>query len=484
MSMQLENGDLLLTHGWINGAEVAADSSFAVFDPATLAVVAEVSDLRATHAHDAITAATAAFQQWRAKPLQERVSIVLAWANLIEANADDLGRIICRENGKPLREAQGEARQCAALMRWFADAIPEACGVSVPRGSGEQRNYTIKQPVGVVACITPWNFPAAAVAVKTGAAILSGCTTIVKPSEETPLIALALAKLSHDAGLPAGVLNVIPCKNPAEVGAELCQSSDVRMLSFTGSTRVGKQLYSACGDTVKRLALELGGNAPFVVFDDADMDKAIAAATGARFYNSGQICVGANRFLVHKKIYADFATQFAQRVSAMSAGNGLDEASDIGPMINRAAVNRLNHLIDNATKLGAEVLTGGRQDDNETLFFEPTVLSKMTPDMAAYQTEVFGPVACLYEFDSEEQALEMANDTDAGLSAYIFGADQERLLRCSEALEAGVIGANSSNIFANDLPFGGIKQSGLGREHGLESLDEFVESKSICLGSQ
>jgi succinate-semialdehyde dehydrogenase/glutarate-semialdehyde dehydrogenase len=482
--MQLENNDLLLTHGWIDGAKVRAEQSFAVSNPATLETIAEVSDLGAEHARDAIVAATAAFAIWKQTPLQDRISLVLRWADEIEANADDLGTIICSENGKPLREARGEAMQCAALIRWYADAIPQVGGESVSSSNAEQHNYTIKQPIGVVACITPWNFPAAAVAVKTGAAMLSGCTTIVKPSDETPLIALALAWLADKAGLPAGVLNVVPCRNPVAVGDALCQSPDVRMLSFTGSTKVGRQLYAACGDTVKRLALELGGNAPFIVFDDADIGKAISAALGARFYNSGQICVGANRFLVQAGIYDDFAAQLAERVAAMKPGSGFDESSDIGPMINHAAIDRLNSLIENATESGAQLLIGGKQDDASSLFFQPTVLAKMTPDMAAYQAEIFGPVACLYPFDSEEQALQMANDTQAGLSAYVYSSDQDRLLRFSEALEAGVVGANSSNIFSNDLPFGGVKQSGLGKEHGLQGLDEFVETKSICMGLQ
>jgi succinate-semialdehyde dehydrogenase/glutarate-semialdehyde dehydrogenase len=336
----------------------------------------------------------------------------------------------------------------------------------------------------VVVCITPWNFPAAAVAVKAGAAILSGCTTIIKPSDETPLIALAFARLADEAGIPSGVFNVVPCKNPVAVGDALCQSPDVRMLSFTGSTKIGRQLYTACGNTVKRLALELGGNAPFIVFDDADIDKAVAAALGARFYNSGQICVGANRFLIQAGIYDSFAAQLAERVAALKPGSGLDESSDIGPMINRAATDRLTSLVDNATELGAQLLAGGKQDDKSSLFFQPTVLTKMTPDMAAYRTEIFGPVACLYEFDSEEQALQMGNDTQAGLSAYVYSSDKDRLLRFSAALEAGVVGANSSNIFSNDLPFGGVKQSGLGKEHGPQGLDEFVETKSICMGLQ
>jgi succinate-semialdehyde dehydrogenase/glutarate-semialdehyde dehydrogenase len=481
--VQLNNKNLLLTSGWINGSEVTAAQTFSVSNPATLDTIADVSDLGAEHARAAISAATNAFKLWKQTALQDRITVVERWADLIEENAEDLAKIISSENGKPLREARGEALQCAALLRWFAATIPEVCGETAPSSNAEQRNYTIKQPVGVVACITPWNFPAAAVAVKAGAAIISGCTTIVKPSDETPLIALAFARLADAADLPAGVLNVIPCKDPAAVGDALCQSPEVRMLSFTGSTRVGRHLFAACGDTVKRLALELGGNAPFIVFEDADLDKAVHAAIGARFYNSGQICVGANRYFVQAGVYDTFADRMAERVAAMKPGNAFDETSDIGPMINRTAINRLNELIDDATGSGAKLMAGGRQD-GETLFFKPTVLCEMKPEMAAYRTEIFGPIACLYKFDSEDEVIDMANDTDAGLSAYVFTRNQERLLRCAEALEAGVVGANSSNIFSNDLPFGGMKQSGLGKEHGLQSLDEFVETKSICLGLQ
>jgi len=482
--MQLNNSDLLLTHGWINGGEAPSEQQFAVVNPATLEDVALVSDLGATHAREAITAATTAFAGWKAVPLQDRVQVVLRWAQLIEKSAADLGVIICSESGKPLREAKGEALQCAALLRWFAQESQRLHGTTLPAQNAGQRNYTIKQPIGVVACITPWNFPAAAVIVKAGAAIVTGCTTIIKPSDETPLIALAFAKLARSAGLPAGVFNVLPCKSPADIGRELCCSPDVRMLSFTGSTKVGKQLYSACGDTVKRLALELGGNAPFVVFDDADMDKAVADAVGARFYNSGQICVGANRFFVHKNVYKEFAERLAKRVGAMTVGNGFDESSDIGPMINQAAVDRLTHLVDSATSMGAEVLVGGMQEDASTLFFSPTVLVNMTTDMPAYRTEIFGPVACLYAFETEDEVLGLANDTQAGLSAYVYSRDLGRLVRFAEALEAGVVGANSANIFSNDLPFGGIKQSGLGREHGMQCLEEYVETKSICMGLQ
>ncbi len=476
MSTLPDNPELVLTHGWIDGKEVASERLFAVLDPATRAVIAGVADLGATHACDAIAAATAAFADWKAVPLQQRVDCILRWAALIEKEADGLGRIVHLETGKPLPQANGEVMQCAALLRWFAEQAPQLNEAAPAAGNPDQRNYSIKQPVGVVACITPWNFPAAAVIVKAGAAIVAGCTTIVKPSEETPLIALAFAKLSAKAGAPNGVFNVIPCKDPTPVGDELCRSSDVRMLSFTGSIKIGKQLYAACGSTVKRIALELGGNAPFIVFADADLEKALDGAMGARFYNSGQICVGANRYYIHKSVYAEFAKQLAVRVASIPT-------ADIGPMINRAAVDRLNDLVDSAIAMGAELLTGGKQTDPETLFFAPTVLSNMNAAMPARQAEIFGPLACLYEFEDEQEVLQQANATDAGLSAYVYTADTDRLQRFAESLEAGVIGANSANIFANDLPFGGIKQSGIGREHGRHCLDEYVETKSICLGS-
>lgn len=484
MNAALENSDLLLTRGWIDGKEIDSDQQFAVVNPATLTEVANVSDLGAAHARAAIGAATAAFAEWKTAPMADRVNAILKWADLIEQNAEDLCQIICLENGKPLGQARGEALQCASLLRWFAEQAGQLQGTTLPEQDSGQRNHTIKQPIGVVACITPWNFPAAAVIVKAGAAIVTGCTTIVKPSEETPLIALAFARLASSANIRDGVFNVLPCKSPAEIGNELCQSPDVRMLSFTGSISVGKQLYAASGSTVKRLALELGGNAPFIIFKDADLDRALDGAMGARFYNSGQICVGANRFFVHTSIYQEFADRLAARVSTLQAGDGFDESSDVGPMINRAAVDRLKNLVSSAQKQGAEVLAGGGQVDASTLFFSPTVLANMTPDMPAYRTEIFGPIACLYEFENDEEVLEFANDTEAGLSAYVYSRDSRRLSRFSDALEAGVIGANSANIFANDLPFGGVKQSGLGREHGAQCLEEYVETKSICMGPE
>jgi len=480
--MKLSNDDLLSTDGWIDGTDVHSKTSFEVINPATQQVIAVVSNLGAADTQTAISAAKHAYEAWKNVPSQERASALLKWASLIEANTIDLGKIICTENGKPIGEATGEVGQCASLLRWYAEETMRLRGNTLPVHDSQQRNITIKQPIGVVACITPWNFPAAAVIVKAGAAIAAGCTTIVKPSDETPLIALAFARLSAQAGIPKGVFNVIPCKNPEEIGRLLCESSDVRMLSFTGSTPVGKRLYTACGNTMKRVAFELGGNAPFIVFPDADLDKALDAAVGARFYNSGQICVGANRFFIHKEVYDEFATRLADRVSQLKVGAGDRADTNVGPMINASAVDRLQNLVANASASGARILVGGDQSFDNPLFFAPAVLTNMTPEMHAYTTEIFGPIACLYDFASEAEALELANDTQAGLSAYVFTQDLARLYRFSENLEAGVIGANSANIFSNDLPFGGSKESGLGREHGIDCLGEFTETKSICIG--
>ena len=472
----------LLQEGWIDGQPVDGEHRFDVLNPATQESIAAVSDLGAEDARHAIAAASAAFVSWKALSTQERSSIVAAWAQLIDDNRSDLAKILSSENGKPIGEAGGEIGQCAALLRWYSQEALRLTGDTLPAQSAGQRNFTIKQPIGVVACVTPWNFPAAAVIVKAGAAIVTGCTCVAKPSDETPLIALALARLSKEAGVPDGVFNVVPCKDPGPVGEVICSSTDVRMLSFTGSTRVGKHLYTACGETLKRITLELGGNAPFIVFSDADLDKAVECAVGARFYNGGQICVGANRFLVHGQIYDKFSDRLTHKVSQLTMGDGSDDSTQIGPMINRSAVHRLERLVDDAVSNGATLLTGGKRRDDASLFFEPTVLKEMQPTMQAYSTEIFGPVACLYRFERDADALRMANDTQAGLAAYVFTGDARRLMQFSEAIEAGVVGANSSNIFSNDLPFGGIKQSGLGREHGLHCLDEYVETKSVCLG--
>ena len=482
MKSELENADLIREKGWIDGSWTAATKTFAVVNPATLECVANVADLGEDAARRAISAAHRAFGQWRFVPVAERVAKIALWADLIERHADALAEIVVSESGKRLVEAQGEIHQCAALLRWFtacADKLQNSLSASSARVN---HNMVLQEPVGVVACITPWNFPAAAIIVKAGAAITAGCATIVKPSEETPLIGLALAQLSAKAGLPTGVFNVIPCSDARPVGAVLCSSDIVRMLSFTGSTGVGKQLYAACGSTVKRLALELGGNAPFVVFDDADLEEAVTAALGARFYNSGQICVGANRFLVQRGIYDQFAKMLSTAVAKLVLGDGRDPNTDVGPMINRSAIERLRIIVHDATAHGAMIAAGGQEADDDSLFFKPTVLANMSTRMRAYRTEIFGPIACLYQFDADAEALEMANDTEAGLSAYAFSTNEERLAKFGSALEAGVVGLNSANIFSNDMPFGGIKQSGIGREHGVNCLDEYLEVKSVFRG--
>ena len=469
----------LFSDGWINGVAVSTMRRFAVTDPATQQTVAHVADLDSGDAVDAIDAAAAALPSWRTTDLSERIATVVRWADEIDRNTDALAEVLCLENGKPMPQARGEIAQCASLLRWFAECADRLNGETLSSPEA-QRNYTIKQAIGVVAVITPWNFPAAAIIVKAGAAIVVGNTVIAKPSEETPLIALALARLSAQAGLPAGVFNVVTCSEPADVGQAICSSPQVRMLSFTGSTSVGRSLYAACGETVKRIALELGGNAPFIVFDDADLNNAIEGAVGARCYNSGQICVGANRFFVHAKIHDEFVAKLSARFEGLVVGSGHDDSSEIGPLINMAAIERISELVADAERRGAVVCTGGRPAKPGRQFFQPTVLAGMTTDMLAYETEIFGPIACLYRFDDADDVLAMANDTPAGLSAYVYSANSARLAEFAERLEAGVIGINSSTIFANNLPFGGIKQSGIGREHGRDCLNEYVEVKSIC----
>ena len=474
------NADLMLYSAWINGKEQTGTDAFTVSNPANGKVLASVAESDCAMAELAIAAANDAFYTWKSTAARERARIIESWAALIEKHQGELATILCSENGKVLSEAKGEISHSVSSLRWCAQSLLRVHGETLPIHSSSQRNYTIKQAVGVVACITPWNFPAAAILVKVGAAIAAGCTAVVKPAEETPLIALALAKLSGAAGMPAGVLNVLPCSDPKAVGDTFCQHPDVKMLSFTGSTSVGSELYAACGRTLKRVAMELGGNAPFIVFDDADIDKAIEGALSARYYNAGQICVGANRFFIHESIYPDFAEKLAKRVSALVVGDGFDEKSQIGPLINRAAKTRLNALIDDALSKGAQRLIK-QSATSDSLFFTPTVLTGMQANMQAHDSEVFGPVACLYSFKEEPEVVQLANDTPAGLAAYIYSRDIAKLIRVSEALDAGVIGANSTHIFSNDLPFGGVKQSGLGREHGLNFLEEFMETKSICL---
>lgn len=466
---------------WVNGAIVECAQTFAVANPATGEAIAEVADADEALIHSAITAAHEAFGDWSQTLPADRAALLCAWADVIEQHTEEISEITTAESGKLFGEARGEVGAGVAALRWSAHMADGLGRADLPAPSPSRQHYTVTQPVGVVACITPWNFPIAAVLVKAGAAIAAGCTVLLKPSEETPLVATALARLSGESGLPAGVMNVVATSTPSLFGDAIASRGEVRAVSFTGSTRVGKLLYGQCANTVKRVSLELGGNAPFVVFADADLDLAAADAVNARFYNTGQICVGANRFFVHDTVYDEFAAKLAGKVAALSVGEGMDETSDLGPLINRRAKDHFLSLLDDATSKGATLVTGGPHADAGSLFVEPTVLTNTTKDMDVYAGEIFGPMACLYRFDDGDDVVAMANDTEAGLAAYAYSTDHEHLAAVGARLEAGVVGLNTTQIFASELPFGGIKESGIGREWGHDCLDEFLETKSVAL---
>ena len=471
------------TTAWLNGEPVEHDRTFTVLNPATQEVVAEVGDSDAALINSAITAASNAFTAWSQTSASERAEKLRNWADVIEKHTEQIAEIATAESGKLFREARGEVGAGVAAIRWSADIAEHAetdDQNDLPAPSPTRRHYVAKQPVGAVACITPWNFPIAAVLVKVGSAVAAGCTVVLKPSEETPLVASALVQLSRQAGMPAGVINVVATATPAVFGDAIADRKEVRAVSFTGSTRVGKLLYAQCAGTVKRLSLELGGNAPFIVFADADVDRAVDDAVNARFYNTGQICVGANRFFIHDDVYDEFAAKLAAKVAALAVGNGMDDGSDLGPLINRRAKDHFHTLLDDATNKGAQVLTGGRHADADSLFVAPTVLTNTTADMDVHTKEIFGPMACLTRFTNDDDVIDAANDTDAGLAAYAYSQDHERLAAVSSRLEAGVVGLNTTQIFASELPFGGIKESGVGREHGYDCLDEFLEVKSVA----
>jgi succinate-semialdehyde dehydrogenase/glutarate-semialdehyde dehydrogenase len=478
----IERRELLNPGARIGGEWITGETRFTVRDPSTGSAIAEVADLGADAARNAVAAASRALPGWRRTPATERARLVEAWAQALLAAGEDLARILTSEQGKPLREARNEIGQCAASLKWFAEEARRAHGHTLPINSGEVRNLTVKQPVGVVVAITPWNFPAAAVVVKCGAALAAGCTVVLKPSDLTPLIALAMTRLAVEAGLPAGVLNVVTCSQPGAVGEVLTTDPRVHMISFTGSTQVGKAIMGKAAGTVKKVALELGGNAPFIVFEDADIARAADDAVRARFYNSGQICIGANRFFIQDSIYERFVGEVAARVARLRAGTGLEPESDVGPLINEQAVAKVTSLVDEALSLGAQAVVGGRRAARGGLFYEPTVLRNVTPAMAIYRTEIFGPVVPLYRFATEDEVIARANETDAGLAAYVYTSQLGRLWRMAEELESGMVGANTAAICAVELPFGGIKHSGLGREGGLGCLDEFQEVKSISFG--
>ena len=482
LEMRIQDSDLLREQCPIGGEWVEAHSGarLEVTNPATGETIAQVPNLGARETRQAIKAAQEAWGPWRALTAAERSERIKRWRELMLAHQEDLANLITAEQGKPLAEARTEVTYAASFLDWFAEEGRRIYGDVIPTHQSDKRILTLKQSIGVCALITPWNFPIAMIARKVGAALAAGCTLVAKPAEDTPLSALALAVLAERAGLPAGVFNVAT-GDPIPIGEELTANPQVRKLSFTGSTQVGRLLMRQCADTVKKLSLELGGNTPFIVFDDADLDAAVKGAMQSKYRNSGQTCVCANRILVQDGIYEPFAKRLAAKVAALQVGPGTEPGTEQGPLINSEILAKVETHVADALDKGARVLTGGARHALGRTFFQPTVLANVTPDMRIAREETFGPVAPLFRFDTEEEAIAMANDTEYGLAAYFYSRDSGRLWRVSEALEYGIIGINSGLVSTAIAPFGGIKQSGLGREGSRYGIDEYLEIKYLCL---
>jgi succinate-semialdehyde dehydrogenase/glutarate-semialdehyde dehydrogenase len=474
----------LLNKAYINGAWVDAKSgkTFPVYNPATGALLAEVPDMDAADTEFAIACANEAFKSWKNSSVKVRSKLLRKWFDLQRANLDALSQLLTSEQGKPLPEAKGEILYGSSFVEWFAEEAKRGYGDVIPSQNPNNRILTIKQPVGVVAALTPWNFPNAMITRKIAPALAAGCTVVIKPAEDTPLSALALAKLAEQAGFPPGVINVVTTSNPAPVGEVLCASSLVRKLSFTGSTEVGKLLMRQCADTVKRVSLELGGNAPFIVFEDADVDAAVQGAIAAKYRNTGQTCICANRLYVQAGVYDEFCQKFAEAVKAQHVGIGTEKGVSVGPLINQEALEKVDRLVHDAIEKGAKALTGGNKHALGGSFYEPTVLSQVTNEMAVHSEEIFGPVAPVFKFDTEEDAIAFANDTQYGLAAYFYGRDYARIWRVSEALEFGMVGVNTGMISTAEAPFGGVKESGFGREGSKYGMDDYLEIKYVCIG--
>ncbi|WP_264766203.1 NAD-dependent succinate-semialdehyde dehydrogenase [Marinobacter fonticola] len=484
MTLKLDHPGLFREQAYINGQWVAAAKghTFPVFNPSTGGKVAAVPDLDADDTLAAIDAAETALKPWQALTAKQRAAYLRQWFDLILANQDDLARIMTTEQGKPLAEARGEVAYGASFVEWFAEEAKRSYGDVIPAHGTDKRLVTIRQPVGVVAAITPWNFPIAMITRKVAPALAAGCTVVIKPGEDTPLSALALAELAHRAGIPAGVINVVPTLQAPEVGRVLCADSRVRKLSFTGSTPVGKLLMRQCADTVKKVSLELGGNAPFIVFDDADVDAAVAGLMASKFRNAGQTCVCTNRVLVQDSIHDVFVDKLNAAVRELKAGDGFGEGVSIGPLINDKAVNKVRDLVDDALTSGAQICHQNVGMPDNPHFYPPTVVTGVTPAMRIAQEEIFGPVATVFRFTDEAEAVALANDTPFGLAAYFYSRDIGRVWRVAEALEYGMVGINEGLISTEVAPFGGIKESGLGREGSRYGIDDFVEIKYLCMG--
>ncbi|WP_286239013.1 NAD-dependent succinate-semialdehyde dehydrogenase [Neptuniibacter halophilus] len=483
MSIQLKDAGLLKTQAYIDGQWVDGEEgvTFPVLNPATGETIAEVASVTAGQTRQAIEAAEKAMKSWRALPAKERSDLLERWHQLILDNQEDLAVLMTAEQGKPLFESRGEVMYGASFLKWFAEEGKRVYGDVLP-STQDRRSIVIKQPVGVVAAITPWNFPNAMITRKVAPALAVGCAMVLKPAAETPLSALALVELAERAGLPAGLFSVLPSATASAVGGEMTSNPIVKKVTFTGSTGVGKLLMKQCADTVKRTSMELGGNAPVIVFDDADLDKAVAGALVSKYRNSGQTCICANRLLVQAGIYDAFVEKFAAAVKEFRIGNGLEESTTHGPVITEKAVADIHAKVDAAVAEGAEVVLGGKVSEQGSHFYEPTILTGVTQDMSLFKEEIFGPVAPIFKFETEEEAIDMANDTEFGLASYVYTNDLGRIWRVSEGIDYGMVGVNETMISSEIIPFGGVKESGQGREGSKYGLDDYLETKYICLG--
>ena len=483
MSLSLSDNTLFRTECYINGQWCSAESSarLAIKNPATGDVIAEVAKVGAEETRRAIEAAETAMTAWRAVPAKQRASILRNWFNLVMENQEDLARIMTVEQGKTLAESRGEVAYGASYIEWFAEQAKRIDGDVIPAPGPDKRIVCIKQPVGVCAAITPWNFPNAMITRKAAPALAAGCTIVIKPASETPLSALALAELAERAGIPAGVLNVV-VGSSSEIGGELTSNPVVRKLSFTGSTPVGKLLEAQCAATMKKTSMELGGNAPFIVFDDADIDAAVQGALISKYRNSGQTCVCSNRLLVQASIAEEFTARLAKATAELTLGNGLEEGINLGPLVNEQAVADVDSLVKQTVAAGATLVMGGTPSALGPCFYAPTILTNVTPEMAVFRNEIFGPVAPIVTFNDEAEAIALANDTEFGLASYFYTRDIGRVWRVAEALEYGIVGINEGIISNEMAPFGGVKESGSGREGSKYGMDDYLEIKYMLMG--
>ena len=481
--MQLQDVDLFRQQAYLDGAWADADSgaTFEVTNPSTGLVLGVAPNMGADEARRAIAAAERALPAWRSRTAKDRAGILRAWFDLMMTHQEDLARLMTAEQGKPLAESRTEIAYAGGFIEWFAEEGKRVYGDTIPAQGGEKRILVLKQPIGVTAAITPWNFPAAMITRKCAPALAAGCTMVVKPASQTPYSALALAELAARAGVPKGVFSVLT-GDARGIGGELTANPTVRKLTFTGSTEVGKLLLRQAADTVKKCSMELGGNAPFIVFDDADLDAAVEGALVSKFRNAGQTCVCANRLLVQDGVYDAFAEKLAKAVAALKVGDGFEAGVDIGPLIDEAACRKVEEHIADAVAKGAIIAVGGQRDPRGGLFFTPTVLTGVTPQMQVAREETFGPVAPLFRFRDEAQAIQMANDTEVGLASYFYSRDIGRIFRVAEALEYGIVGINAGLISTEQAPFGGVKESGLGREGSKYGIEDYLELKYLCLG--